>query len=129
MCVSDGAVPGTEVTALLAMDGFKRKKFVMSGIKSDDGGLVRWHTQAKNNNQLNLYKYKRLKMFLALANKFEELLLLSIIKLFERLSSDEAFFVISAYGNNLKQISYNNCPHCKGGLTPLLTNTMYQPFC
>lgn len=128
LCVSDGAVPGTEVTALLAVEGFKKKKFLMAVISGDERGLVRWHTQAENNNQLNLYKYKRLKMFLALVNKFEDLPLLSTEKLLQRLSSDEAFFVLSAFGDNLKQISYDNCPHCKGELAPL-ANTMSQPFC
>jgi SAM-dependent methyltransferase len=127
-CISEGAVPGTEVSAMLTINGIYEKKFSMSDVNSGDGGLVRWETQAQYNNQLNLYKYKRLKMFLALIKKFEDLPSLSIPSLFKRLSSDEAFDVLSAFGDHLKQISYKYCPHCQGSLTPLV-NTMSQPFC
>lgn len=127
-CVSDGAVPGTEISGMLRLEAFENKKFSFIDIGTSDDGLVRWETQAKYNNQLNLYKYKRIKMFFALIKRFEDLPSLSIQDLFDRLSSDQAFEILSAFGENLKRISYSCCPHCRGGLTPL-TNTMSQPFC
>ncbi len=127
-CRCDGAVPGTEVRAVLSVAAFKNIRFVLAAIDGNDGAMVRWATQTWHNNQLNLYKYKRLKMFLALAQRFEDLPRLSVPEVLGRLSRDDAFALLAAFGNDLRQISYDRCPHCGGGLAPL-SNTMSQPFC
>ncbi len=124
----DGAVPGTEVRAVLSVAAFTGVAFSLTAIDGKDGAMVRWETQTRHNNQLNLYKYKRLKMFLALAQRFEDLPRLSTPALLARLARDDAFSLLATFGDDLRQISYDNCPHCGGSLAPLV-NTMSQPFC
>jgi SAM-dependent methyltransferase len=127
-CCCDGAVPGTEVRAVLSVDAFKPLAFSLANIDRKDASIVRWGTQIRYNNQLNLYKFKRLKMFLALVQNFDDLPSLSTSELMERLQRDDVFSLLSAFGEDLRLISYEKCPHCEGGLVPLL-NTMSQPFC
>lgn len=127
-CRCDGPVPGTEMRAVLSVAAFKDTAFSLAAVDGKDGVMVRWETQAKYNNQLNLYKYKRLKMFLALAQRFYDLPRLSVPELMARLTSDDAFALLAAFGDDLRQISYDKCPHCEGCLAPL-ANTMSQPFC
>lgn len=127
-CCCDGAVPGTEVRAVLSVAAFKDAVFSLATIDGKDGAMVRWQTQTQHNNQLNLYKYKRLKMFLALVRRFEDLPHLSTPELLERLARDDAFALLTTFGDESRQISYDNCPHCEGILAPL-ANTMSQPFC
>lgn len=125
-CLCDGAVPGTEVRAVLPLRSLDA--FALSLLDSGAGAIVRWETQNEYNNQLNLYKYKRLKMFLALVQRFEDLPRLAVPALLARLSEDKAFALLAAYGDDLRLISYTSCPHCDGHLEPL-PNTMSQPFC
>lgn len=128
-CYCDGAVPGTEVRAVISARAFdKSKVFALGAVQGTDSALVRWKTQREFNNQLNLYKYKRLKIFLALLERFDDLPLLSAREVLARLSSDEAFSLVATFGDRLRQIHYTHCPHCRGGLTPLM-NSMSQPFC
>lgn len=125
----DGAVPGTEVRAVLPVARLvSLQPFALDMLEGGAGAVVRWETQGEYNNQLNLYKYKRLKMFLALAERFDDLPCLSVPALLARLAEDEAFALLAAFGCNLRQFSYSSCPHCDGHLEPL-TNTMSQPFC
>lgn len=125
----DGAVPGTEVRAVLTVAGLASlQPFALSLLDGGAGAMVRWETQSQYNNQLNLYKYKRLKMFLALAQRFEDLPRLSVPALLVRLAEDKAFALLAAFGDDLRQISYSSCPYCDGHLEPL-PNTMSQPFC
>lgn len=125
----DGAVPGTEVRAVLHIAKlFLIEPFDMALLASGTGVMVRWDTQSKYNNQLNLYKYKRLKMFLALIKHFDDLPRLSVPQLLDRLAEDDAFELLTGFGRNLRQFSYSSCPHCDGHLEPLY-NAMSQPFC
>jgi hypothetical protein len=127
-CGCDGAVPGTEVRAVLSVAALRAEPFTLGMLDSGVGAKVRWETQTEHNNQLNLYKYKRLKLFLALNEMFDDLHRLSAPELLSRLSRDDAFALLAAFGDELRQISYASCPHCDGRLNPLV-NTMSQPFC
>lgn len=125
----DGAVPGTEVRAVLpAAKLALLQPFTLDLLDSGAGAIVRWETQSEYNNQLNLYKYKRLKMFLALAQHFDDLPLLSVPEMLASLAEDKLFELLTSFGDELRQISYSCCPHCAGHLEPL-PNTMSQPFC
>lgn len=125
----DGAVPGTEVRAVLPVARLASlQPFALALLEGGAGAMVRWETQSKYNNQLNLYKYKRLKMFLALAERFDDLPRLSVPALMARLAEDDAFALLAAFGDDLRQFSHSSCPHCDSHLEPL-TNTMSQPFC
>lgn len=125
-CLCDGAVPGTQVRAVLPLRSLDA--FELSLLDSSAGAMVRWETQSEHNNQLNLYKFKRLKMFLALVQRFEDLPSLSVPALLARLAEDKAFALLAGFGDDLRQISYRSCPHCDSHIEPL-PNTMSQPFC
>jgi SAM-dependent methyltransferase len=125
----DGAVPGTEVRAVLPVTRLSAlQPFALSALDGGAGAMVRWETQSKYNNQLNLYKYKRLKMFLALVQCLDDLPRLSVPALLIRLAEDKPFALLAAFGDDLRHFSYSNCPHCDGRIHPL-PNTMSQPFC
>ena len=125
----DGAVPGTEVRAVLPVARLAAlQPFVLSLLDGGAGSVVRWETQNKYNNQLNLYKYKRLKIFLALIQRMDDLPCLSVPALLARLAEDNPFFLLAAFGDDLRHFSYSSCPHCDGQIHPL-PNTMSQPFC
>lgn len=124
----DGAVPGTEVLAVLPVARLASLQPFALGLLGGGGAMVRWETQRQYNNQLNLYKYKRLKMFLALVERFNDLPRLSVPALLARLAENDAFALLATFGDDLRQFSYSSCPHCDGHLEPL-TNTMSQPFC
>jgi SAM-dependent methyltransferase len=125
----DGAVPGTEVLAVLpAAKLAAQQPFSLDLLEGGAGAIVRWHTQSAYNNQLNLYKNKRLKIFLALVHRYDDLVQLCVPALLTRLTEDKPFALIAAFGDDLRQITYRSCPHCEGHLQPL-PNTMSQPFC
>lgn len=130
-CVCDGAVPGTEVRAILSLAvlrGNTTEGFSLSHLDRPEGVMVRWETQSQYNNQLNLYKYKRLKMFMSLTSKVKDIHKMDIPALMECLAKDDVFALLAAFGDELRQINYAACPHCEGELNAL-ENTMSQPFC
>lgn len=131
-CLCEGAVPGTEVRAVMSVEALCEKlgeeNFSLESLEREKAPIVRWKTQSRYNNQLNLYKYKRLKMFLALTGKVSGLHEMTIPQLMDTLSRDDVFSMLAAFGDELRQIQYIVCPHCEGNLNSL-QNTMSQPFC
>lgn len=131
-CLCDGAVPGTEVRAVLSMEALCQGKdtasFSLASLAGADAAMVRWETQSQYNNQLNLYKYKRLKLFMALQGAIDGMATMPVPELIGSLSSDVVFPLLASFGDALRQISYTACPHCHGRLNAL-HNTMSQPFC
>lgn len=126
--LSDGAVPGTEVRAVLAVSAWRERAASFRLVDLVVGPVVRWETQARYNNQLNLYKYKRIKQFLALTGRFDGVHRLAVPELMALLATDEAFASLARFGADVRQIEYAQCPHCGGGLHAL-SSTMSQPFC
>jgi 2-polyprenyl-3-methyl-5-hydroxy-6-metoxy-1,4-benzoquinol methylase len=124
----DGAVPGTEVHAVLAVSAWHERAASFSLVELVGGPVVRWETQAQYNNQLNLYKYKRIKQFLVLTGRFDDLHKLAVPDLMAFLATNEAFALLARFGADVRQIDYERCPHCDGGLHAL-SNTMSQPLC
>jgi SAM-dependent methyltransferase len=120
-CISDGAVPGTQVHMVLDAVGEE-------GIETARVIVKRWDSQARHNNQFNLYKYKRLKMFLALLPRVERMHELSIDEFVRALESDETFLGLAAYGEEARMEWHSACPHCSGRIEPLPMR-MSQPFC
>jgi SAM-dependent methyltransferase len=128
-CCSDGAVPGTEVRAVLSVARLpKQSGFSLAFLDGGAGSIVRWETQGKYNTQLNLYKYKRLKLFLALNEEFPELHQLSVPELMQKLATEDAFSLLAKFGSDVRQIQYTSCPHCNGVLHAL-ESKMSQPMC
>lgn len=130
-CVCEGAVPGTEVRGVLSVGNLElRNSTSPSGFALNDlqSVILRWGSQQKYNNQLNLYKFKRLKLFLALAGKIDSLHEKTVDEFMAVLSGDEICSMLASFGEDVKQVNYECCPHCKGALHSLV-NTMSQPFC
>ena len=124
----EGAVPGTGVITVLDVAAWSDRASSFRLADLLGGPVVRWETQARYNNQLNLYKYKRVKLFLALTKKFPDLHSLGITEFMEFLTTKDAFSLLTCFGDDLRQLEYAQCPHCEGHLSPLV-NTMSQPFC
>lgn len=125
VALQDGAVPGTQVEYVLSPSVNKIPDYAN---RSSDSILVRCFSQDKYNNQFNLYKYKRLKMFLFLQKNISDMHKLSLDAFVERISQDDIFEKLAAFSEDVGIHFYENCPHCKGGLTPLPMR-MSQPFC
>lgn len=132
--VCEGPVPGTEVRAVLsvanmqAAAGDRYQRFGLKDLEGERACIVRWETQSKYNNQLNLYKFKRLKLFLALSTKVGRLHEMAIAEVMATLSRDDVYALLASFGDDLRQVSHASCPHCDGRLNPLF-NSMSQPFC
>lgn len=128
-CICDGAVPGTEVRAVLSLPKLAlQAPFSLGTLESGKGATVRTGTQRQFNTQLNLYKYKRLKLFIQLVKEFPDFYRLSVSDILIRLASDEVYALLTRYGCDVRQLFYSSCPHCDGGLHPLEA-TMSQPMC
>jgi len=130
-CVCEGAIPGTEVTGVVSVASLvSGLSFKLSNYAKDrqEVALLRWNSQQKHNNQLNLYKYKRLKLFLALEKKHNSMHEQTIDQLIENLSTDEMFLILACFGEEVRLLFHEQCPYCYGKLHPL-TNSMSQPFC
>jgi hypothetical protein len=67
-------------------------------------------------------------MFLFLLEHIKNMHTLNIDSFFESLTKDDIFEKLAAFGEDVKIHFHKDCPHCKGGLTPLAMR-MSQPFC
>ncbi len=126
-----GAVPGTEVKFLLNLNSIKKTfSTVKSKLEINNLSQYVFHatTQIEHNNQLNLYKYKRLKLFLLLINKVQYLYQYSVDEIMNLLNTDEIYNLMIGFGEEVRLLHYENCPHCKSQLQPLY-NTSSQPIC
>ena len=125
-CICDGAVPGTEVSSVISVANIPADEgaFVLD---SHPPTVVRSDMQQIHNNQINIYKYKRLKLFLALMEKVKGLHKMTVDGLMEYLSGDEGFHTIVSFAEDVRLEHHESCPHCGGGLNQL-SNFMSQPI-
>ena len=127
VAISEGAIPGTQPELVVRMkevnDSFSS---IVSGNR-DQWKLKRWSTQNKHNNQFNLYKFKRLKMFLGLLDLIPEMATLSIDEFCSRLESDMVFERLISYFEKGALIRYEVCPYCGGRINPIHA-AMSQPL-
>ena len=130
ICKSDGSVPGTEINGMISVKEAKNKisEFKMNLFEDSSTPTVRWESQTLFNNQFNLYKYKILKMFLSIKYEIVDLHKKSVSEIVSSLKDERIFKILLNFGNDIRQINYDNCPHCGGDFQPL-KNTMSQPFC
>jgi len=120
----DGAVPGTQVESVLSA-----ARLDAVPTNGDDAPLrVRWPSQEQHNNQFNLYKYKRLKMFLGLEAGLQDMHAMSIDQFVAALESENVFRKLAAFFEDAQLIEHARCPHCDGRLVSLPVR-MSQPFC
>ena len=124
-CISDGAIPGTQVEKLIAINDVSSGTLDFDEMNSI---LLRWNSQREYNNQLNIYKYKRLKLFLSLIDRINDLHEKSIENIMETLASDDIYTLLASFGEDVKIVEYDESVHCGGELHSLV-NDMSQPFC
>lgn len=115
--IVEGAIPGTQFEYIKAPN--------VCSVSSPT--ILLWNSQRKYNNQFNLYKYKRLKMFESVVDKNPDLYKYSIEELLHYFSVEIADFLIG-YGEDVRLMKYDRCPHCGGELIDLPL-AMSQPFC
>lgn len=126
VAVCDGAIPGTQVEAVLAADKLDALPAQANG---EQASLrVRWFSQDRHNNQFNLYKFKRLKMFLGLESRLAGMHAMTIDEFVAALEREEVFGKLAAFFEDVELIVHSKCPHCSGRLVALPVR-MSQPFC
>lgn len=113
-----GCVPGTEID-LACMPGFNPVIDLVS--------TLHWETQSKFNNQFNLYKFKRLKMFLGFIEKFPEAVQLTISELNAYIEKDEVFHFLLSYATGEEVVYHDKCLCCNDAIEKLY-NTQGHPF-
>lgn len=118
-CASDGAVPGTQVYMVVRAGCLA---------EADHTIVQRWHSQEQHNNQFNLYKYKRLKLFLKLVAQVNRMHAMTIDEFVHALETDSIFFMLAGFGEDVRLQWHSQCPHCGGRISPLRMR-MSQPFC
>ena len=122
---SIGHVGGTQYDILINNNIDDGNKF--QGLSQIKPILFEAKTQELFNNQLNLYKFKRLKMFLSLIKKNKNLFKYTIKQLFSYLDKPEVYKYLISYAEKVKLENYKQCPHCSGNLKPLF-NSLSQPM-
>lgn len=113
-----GCVPGTEID-LVCMPSFNSA--------TDQLSTLHWETQSKFNNQFNLYKFKRLKMFLGLVEKFQEVVGLTVSELNSYIEKDEVFHFLLSYATGEEVKYHDKCLCCNDSIEKLY-NSQGHPF-
>lgn len=117
----EGAIPGTQFEYLLA-----------PGVKTMENICIKqmkYFSQDKYNNQFNLYKYKRLKLFLFLLAMIDNMYLFTVDDFILKLSEKDIFLKLTAFGEDVKIKYYDTCPYCGCKELVALPMRMSQPFC
>lgn len=128
----EGAIPGTEPGLIIALQVLQ--KYVacdysnLSSLESIDTLYIETDMQYIHNNQLNLYKYKRLKQFFTLISNRPDIALSTVNDVINVLDEDNIYDMLFSFGEQIRLVRYDACPYCKGTLMPL-RNYMSQPFC
>ncbi|WP_421781046.1 class I SAM-dependent methyltransferase [Kiloniella litopenaei] len=96
-----GQIPGTEIISLY-----------VPGENKPYYNNILCSSQGKYGSQLNLRKYKRLKLFLLALKKWPELIFMQVHEIMYLLKANEEFFI--NYGVEGALTKYTCCPHCGG---------------
>ncbi|MFH1441050.1 MAG: class I SAM-dependent methyltransferase [Candidatus Omnitrophota bacterium] len=122
MCKCEGAIPGTEPDFVMRTGAWKdREKRHLKCLE------VRHDTQSRYNSQVNLRKFKRIKIFKDLVQHIDGLERLTIDELMSLFSSDEVFRRIISYCEDVSLVNLSRCPHCGAEIEPLRA-TVSQPM-
>jgi SAM-dependent methyltransferase len=112
-----GAVPGTQPDLIVDAHALGGRSIRDAASVARD---LRWPTQDRFNNQVNLFKHKRMKMFRFLVDEVDDLHALSVPQMLERFNEPPLRTRLLSYGAPVEVQPVSACPHCGGGrLTPL----------
>lgn len=118
-CSCIGAIPGTQIDQMVDTS----QDFEIAG-----RSIYQHDTQSLFNNQFNLYKYKRLKIFLALIENINDLHKKTVPDLIGLLEQRDIFEWVYGMCTGARLRYADKCPHCFGDLVQLPMK-MSQPFC
>ncbi len=122
MCTSEGAIPGTEPDSVVRVAACGDKQV------SELNKLTIMHdTQSRYNSQLNLRKFKRIKIFKYLAESIKNIEQLEIDELMTLFASKEVFEKIISYCEDVSLTYLSECPYCNSAIEPLRA-TVSQPM-
>lgn len=128
----EGAIPGTEPGLIIALQVLQKYTTddysTLSSLESIDTLYVETDKQYIYNNQVNIYKYKRLKQFLTFISKRPDVVFGAVKDVMNLLEEDDVYDLLFSFGEQIRLIRYDACPYCKGALMSL-RNYMSQPFC
>lgn len=114
-----GAIPGTAPKLISTGSNFK-KYFESNNLNDSLSREIYYDSQRKYNNQFDLNRPLRIKIFSCLIDKIPLLHTLSINSFVEKLSNEEIFNFILDYGENIVSTEIHNCPNCDSkNLVPL----------
>ncbi|MBY0518483.1 MAG: class I SAM-dependent methyltransferase [Bacteriovoracaceae bacterium] len=113
----EGLVPGTGF-----VDIFK------TGGEADLPKTYYSGQQARFNLQINIFKYKRLKVFLRLLGKIKDLHTYSVEQFASKLESKEIFELVISYGEDIEIEYFDHCPVCRCKNVQKLYQQDSQPF-
>ena len=126
----ENAIPGTCPTFIIPYNNLVGKitrKNWWSKLKSDN--KIYWNTQRQNNNQFNLNRPLRVKIFLNLLKKIPNLEKISLEKFLKILDSNEIYnFILDYSVTGLRTKMIKKCPHCQSNKLIKLFLTTSQPM-
>lgn len=114
--VIDGLVPGS---------GFKKI------FRKQESDLVKTYYSSKQqsyNSQINIFKYKRLKVFLRLLEKIPSLSEYSVEQFMKKLNTPEISDFVLSYGESVYLQQLQSCPSCSNTSLQELHYTDSQPL-
>ena len=114
ICKSEGAIPGSESDFVVRANVWEHKDF-----ESLNCLKVKSNTQSDYNCQINLRKFKRIKIFKNLVESVNRLECLTIDELMSLFTSDEVFEKIISYFEDVSLVYLSECPYCSSGIEPL----------
>ncbi|WKT58294.1 hypothetical protein QVH35_02200 [Candidatus Nitrosotenuis chungbukensis] len=119
-----GAIPGTSPEIVVNADSLT-SYFTNPQLVIQSATPIYWDTQRKYNNQFNLARPLRLKIFLKLLQTIDSLHRISIEHFIKKLESQEIFNFILDYGeSNLHIKEIKKCPYCASrNLKPIFCGT------
>lgn len=122
--VAHGCVPGTQFDAVVRTDG---QPVAVGALEALPTVVVRCDAQKRLNNQFNLYKFKRLKLFLALIERFSGLWRLDVDEFAAFVDTRPVHDLLLSYGTGVALTRSEVCPHCGGSDLEPLDNAASQP--
>lgn len=114
--VVKGAIPGTEFN-----------KIYYSRAPENNRHTFHTDSQEKHNSQFNLFKYKRLKLFLDMSRTFPETCNLRTEELISFFAEKHKFFLRNG-SEDIKLKTINQCPHCGSKRKQKLKGNASQPM-
>jgi 2-polyprenyl-3-methyl-5-hydroxy-6-metoxy-1,4-benzoquinol methylase len=119
---SIGAIPGTAPEILI--DGKNVLPFVLDTYSKSKAFSIYHDTQRKYNNQFNLSRPIRIKIFSKLIKKIDNIKKITVKEFIKELETEKTFNFILDYGEKVRTLNVTKCLHCNSkNFIPLYCTT------